>query len=115
MSAKHAGSGHFIAQRVSALVLLVLAPWFVLTAALTMPAPSFVGAIDFLSAPLNAVLVILLAAASLYHMRLGMQAVIEDYIGRASTRMLCAVLNTLAPLALIAAAVFAMLQINFGG
>ncbi len=109
------GTGHFIAQRVSAAALLVLAPWFVLSAAMEMPGPSYLGAIDFLSEPLNAVGVTLFIVVALYHMRLGMQAVVEDYIQKPFTKALLLVLNTLAPLALGAGAIFAVLQVNFGG
>lgn len=109
------GTGHFIAQRVSAAALLVLAPWFVLSAAMEMPGPTYLGAIDFLSEPLNAVGVTLFIVVALYHMRLGMQAVVEDYFQKPFTKALLLVLNTLAPLALGAGAIYAVLQVNFGG
>lgn len=109
------GTGHFIAQRVSAAALLVLAPWFVLSASMEMPGPSYLGAIDFLSEPLNAVGVTLFIVVALYHMRLGMQAVVDDYIQKPFTKALLLVLNTLAPLALGAGAIYAVLQVNFGG
>jgi succinate dehydrogenase / fumarate reductase membrane anchor subunit len=112
--AGHEGTGHFIALRVSSVALMFLAPWFVISAALSMPAPSFLGAIDFLSEPLNAVGVTLLIVVSLYHMSLGMQEVIVDYISKPFTKALLLVLNTLAPLALGAAAIFAVMQVNFG-
>ncbi len=108
------GTGHFIGQRVSAIALLLLASWFVLAAALTMPAPSYIAAIDFLSDPLNAIGVALLLAVALYHMRLGMQAVIEDYITRPSTKIALLLLNTFVPAAFGAGALFALLQLNFG-
>ena len=108
------GTGHFIGQRVSAIALLVLATWFVLSAALTMTGPSYGAAIDFVTSPLNAVGVILLIVAALYHMRLGMQAIVEDYIHKPITKMALLLLNALVPLALGAAAIFAVLLVNFG-
>ncbi|GAM96759.1 succinate dehydrogenase hydrophobic membrane anchor protein [alpha proteobacterium U9-1i] len=112
--AGHEGTGHFIAQRVSAIALMVLGPWFVISAALTMPGPSYLGAIDFLSEPLNAVGVTLLIVIALYHMRIGMQEVIVDYIAKPFTKTLLLILNTLALLALGAGAVYAVMQVNFG-
>ena len=109
------GTGNFMAQRVSAMALLVLAPWFALSAALTMPGPSYIGAIDFLTEPLNAVGVLLLVGAGLYHMRLGMREIVEDYIHKPTTKALLLALNTLASLALGVSAVFAVLLVNFGG
>ena len=110
----HKGTGHFIGQRASAVALIVLASWFVLSAALTMPSPSYEAALDFVTAPVNAVGLVLLIVVGLYHMRLGMQVVIEDYIHKPSSRDALLLLNLLAPLALGAAALFALLVVNFG-
>ncbi len=108
------GTGHFIGQRVSAIALMFLATWFVLSAALSMPEPSYRAAIDFITDPLNAVGVILLIVVSLYHMRLGMQAIVEDYIHKPVAKIVLLLLNTLVPLALGAGAIFAVLLVNFG-
>lgn len=108
------GTGHFISQRVSAVALIVLASWFILSAALTMESPTYVAAIDFLTDPVNAVGVALLIVIALFHMRLGMQVIIEDYIQRPSTKITLLLLNTFAPLVLVAAALFAILAVNFG-
>lgn len=107
------GAGHFIAQRASAIALVLLLPWFIVTAALSMKV-GYVGAIDFLTQPVNAVGVLLLLAAGFYHMRLGMQEVILDYIARPFTKVLLLVLNTFALVALGVGAAFAVLMVNFG-
>lgn len=114
LGASGEGTGHFIAQRVSAIALLLLATWFVIAAALTMPAPTYVAAIDFLTVPLNAVGVALLVATALYHMQLGMQVVIEDYLQKPLGKMLTLLLNLFVPLALGVGALFALLLVNFG-
>ena len=108
------GTGHFIGQRVSALALIVLGAWFVIAVALSMRSPSYVAAIDFLTSPLNAVGVVLLIGVATYHMQLGMQVVIEDYIQRPATRIVLLLLNTFVPVAIVAGAIFAVLQVNFG-
>lgn len=112
--AGHGGTGHFIGLRVSSFALLLLTPWFVVNAALSMSDAGYVAAIDFLSQPINAIGVILLIFASCYHMNLGMQEVVEDYITRPLTKALLLSLNFLLCFALAAAAIFAMLNINFG-
>jgi succinate dehydrogenase / fumarate reductase membrane anchor subunit len=108
------GTGHFIGQRVSAVALLVLGLWFLVSVILQMHGPGFVDSIDFLSSPLNAVGVILLVITAFYHMRLGMQVIIEDYILKPSTKAILLLLNTLVLVALGAGAIFAVLIVNFG-
>lgn len=108
------GTGHFIAQRATSIALCILAPWFVVTVALALRAGGLAPAIDYLTQPLNAVGVILLLGIGLYHMSIGMQEVILDYIHRPITKMLLLVLNAFVPLALGLGAVWAVLDVNFG-
>ena len=44
--------------------------------------------------PFNAVLILLAMGAALYHMRIGMQVVIEDYIAKNWTKIILLMLNT---------------------
>ena len=108
-SAKH-GAGHFIAQRVSAIALLFLVPWFLISL-IGAVRGGYDGATDFIASPVNAVLILLGVGAALYHMRIGMQVVVEDYIGKNSTRAVLLILNTFVAVALFAAAAFAVLKI----
>lgn len=108
------GTGHFIATRLTSIALAVLAPWFAIAAALSMRDGSYLSAIDFLSDPVNAVGVLLLVALGFYHMSLGMQEVILDYILKPFTKMALLVLNAIAPLVLAVGAIFAVLLVNFG-
>jgi succinate dehydrogenase / fumarate reductase membrane anchor subunit len=108
-AAKH-GAGHFIAQRVTAIALLFLAPWF-LVSLIAAVRGGYDGAVDFIGQPLNAVLILLAVGTALYHMRVGMQVVIEDYIEKSGTRMLLLILNTFVAVALFAFAAFAVLTI----
>jgi succinate dehydrogenase / fumarate reductase membrane anchor subunit len=108
------GTGHFIAQRTTSIALALLAPWFVVSAALSIRDASYTSTIDFISQPVNAVGVILLVAISLYHMALGMQEVILDYIARPFTKMALLFLNVAVPLVLGVGAIFAVLLVNFG-
>jgi succinate dehydrogenase / fumarate reductase membrane anchor subunit len=109
------GTGHFIGLRITSVALTALSVWFVVAAAYTMDAPSYQAAINFLHSPLNALGVILLVVVSIYHMQLGMQEVIVDYIHKPSTKVILLLLNGFAPFVLGAGAVFAVLRINFWG
>jgi succinate dehydrogenase / fumarate reductase membrane anchor subunit len=108
------GTGHFVGQRVSAIALIFLGLWFALSAALTMSGPTYLAAIDFISQPFNAVGLILLIMVSLYHMRIGMGEVVNDYIHKPFAKIVLLLLNTLVPLVIAAGAIFAVLLVNFG-
>jgi succinate dehydrogenase / fumarate reductase membrane anchor subunit len=62
-AAKH-GAGHFIAQRVTAIALLFLAPWF-LVSLIAAVRGGYDGAVDFIGQPLNAVLILLAVGTAL--------------------------------------------------
>ena len=85
-----------------------------ISAALAIRDASYLGANDYLSKPFNAVGVILLVAVGLYHMSIGMQEVILDYIERPITKFILLILNAFVPFALGAGAIFAVLLVNFG-
>ena len=108
-SAKH-GAGHFITQRVSAIGLLFLVPWFLISL-IGATRGGYDAALAWASEPLNAVLTLLAVGAALYHMRLGMQVVVEDYIAKHSTKNVLLVLNTFICVVLFAAAAYAVLKI----
>lgn len=110
----HAGTGHFIATRVTSVALLFLSVWFVIAASLGMADTGYLAASDFLRQPLNALGIILFVAIGFYHMALGMQEVVADYIEKPVTKAALLLLNTLACLALAAGAIFAVLYIAFG-
>jgi len=108
------GTGHFISLRWTSIALAILAPWFVVAASLAIRDGGYTATIDFLSDPVNAVGVILLTVISFYHMSIGMQEVILDYIHKPFTKILLLLLNAFVPLVLGAGAVFAVLLVNFG-
>jgi succinate dehydrogenase / fumarate reductase, membrane anchor subunit len=77
-SAKH-GVRHWLAQRISALFLLLLLPWLTF-ALISMAGATHTEAIAFLSRPWNSTLLTLALLLLLYHGMLGLQVVIEDYV-----------------------------------
>lgn len=108
-SAKH-GAGHFITLRVSAIALVVLVPWFLISM-LGAVRGGYDGALAWIADPLNAILIVLAVGAALYHMRLGMQEIVEDYIHKKRTKFALLILNTFICVALFAAAAYAVLKV----
>lgn len=110
LGAAKEGAHHFIVQRVSAIALVFLVPWFLISL-LAAVRGGYTGAVDFIANPFNAVLILLAVGVALYHMRLGMQVVIEDYIAKTGTKLFLLIMNTFVCVGLFAAAAFSILEI----
>lgn len=108
-SAKH-GAGHFIALRVTAIALVFLVPWF-LYSVIGAVRGGYDGALAWIADPINAVLLLIAVGAALHHMRIGMKEIVEDYIGKKSTKFALLILNTFVCVALFAAAAYAVLKV----
>lgn len=106
----HAGVGHFLQQRVSAVVLVPLGIWFVVSA-LGLVGANEVSVLIFLSNPMNAILMGAFVLISLYHLMLGIGEVIVDYIPSEGPKLILMLLNRSFMLAVAAVCVFALLRI----
>jgi succinate dehydrogenase / fumarate reductase membrane anchor subunit len=73
------GAHHWLSQRISAIALIPLIIWLVLSFVQIIQDPQGYMPV-FFAYPLNAIMGILLISASLYHGSLGMRVIIEDYI-----------------------------------
>lgn len=107
------GTGEFWRQRVTAVALVPLSIWFVWSA-LALVGAEHSEAIAFLRDPLNAVLMLLFLLAALYHMAIGMQIIVEDYIHQPGLKIALIILNRFFALGVGVATAFALLKIAFG-
>ncbi|MEM1106259.1 MAG: succinate dehydrogenase, hydrophobic membrane anchor protein [Pseudomonadota bacterium] len=105
-----AGTEHHIRQRVSAIALALLVPWFLFSVIRASQA-GFEGAQAWAGQPWNAILLLLTFSAAFYHMRLGMQVVIEDYIYNTGLKSGLLIANTFAAIALFAITALSVLNI----
>ncbi|MGB1077123.1 MAG: succinate dehydrogenase, hydrophobic membrane anchor protein [Bdellovibrionales bacterium] len=112
-SAKH-GSGHWMAQRVTAIALIPLTVWFVYSV-IRLAGSSHADFVMWLQHPFNAIAMILFVIASFYHGVLGSQVVVEDYIHTEWFKTLKLIANKLFFFALGTACIFSILKIAFGG
>jgi succinate dehydrogenase membrane anchor subunit len=108
------GAAHWWSQRVTSVALLFLGLWFV-AALLRMPAFGYDVVTAWIAAPLNAVLLLLLAGTLIYHSQLGVQVVVEDYVHHHGLKIATMLLLTFAHVVVAALAIFAVLRIAFGG
>lgn len=108
------GAGHWWMQRVSAIALIVLGLWLVIS----LP---FVGGLDYHTAiawvarPINSVLLMLLLVAMLYHSKLGIQVVIEDYVNGHGLKIFALLLSVFVHAVLMVLGLYSVLRIGTGG
>jgi succinate dehydrogenase / fumarate reductase membrane anchor subunit len=86
LGAAHSGLHHWWAQRVTAIALLPLSLYFVYSV-LALSGASHADMVAFMAAPWNVVLYLCLIFALFYHLSLGVQVVIEDYVNNEASRM----------------------------
>lgn len=85
LGASHTGAEHWWQERVSALALVPLTLWFVVSV-LTMLGADHAVVAGWIGRPVNAVLLLALIAMTFHHAALGLQVVYEDYIVSAGSR-----------------------------
>lgn len=107
------GAAHWWSQRVSALGLLVLGPWFAWSLS-RLPGIDYLQVTAWIADPVNTIGLLLLLPTVAFHARLGVQVVIEDYVKSAGLKVAGLVLATFVFYAAAVAGMFAVLRISFG-
>ena len=108
------GVAHWWAQRVTAVALLPLLLWFV-AAIVAHVGATRSDVARWFAHPLSAIAMVMLLIAGLYHMALGVQTVIEDYVHDESVKIAALICERLIAVALAIAGIFAVLRIAVGG
>lgn len=91
LGAARAGTEHWTAQRLTAIALVPLTIWFVLSAFHLSGLPRAAVA-HWAGNPINAALLVALVLVTFRHLQLGLQAVIEDYVHAERPRMVALLL-----------------------
>jgi succinate dehydrogenase membrane anchor subunit len=110
MGSAHSGVSHFWRQRVTAAALIPLSIWFGVSL-LGLVGAHEAATLTFLSQPLNAILMASFVIILLYHMALGLQVVIDDYIHNDGQKLALMLLMRLFAIAAGATSIFALLRI----
>jgi succinate dehydrogenase / fumarate reductase, membrane anchor subunit len=113
LGAAKEGVSHWWSQRITAVALVLLTLWFV-TSLVSLPSFSHGSIVDWIGAPLNAVLLVLLTGTLIYHSQLGVQVVVEDYVTHHGLKIATMLLINFMHVALGALGIFAILRIAFG-
>lgn len=111
-SAKH-GTGHFWRQRLTAAANVPLTIAFVLIV-LSLLGRNHAAVVQILGSSFVSITMLLFVISSVYHMWLGMQVIVEDYVHDETWKLVTLMANTFFSFAVGLAAVFAILKLSFG-
>jgi succinate dehydrogenase / fumarate reductase, membrane anchor subunit len=110
LGSARSGTDHFIKQRLTALantvLLIVLA-----VVAIALTGKSYAEAVAFVGSPWVAVPLALAIISVAIHMRIGLQAIIEDYVHHDGARILLTLASTFFAVAVSAVALYAIVEI----
>ncbi|HEY1145711.1 MAG TPA: succinate dehydrogenase, hydrophobic membrane anchor protein [Allosphingosinicella sp.] len=108
------GAHHWWLERLTSVSTLVLFIWFIVSL-LRLPGLDYDIVTSWLATPLVAVPMLLLIISTFWHLKLGLQVVIEDYVHEDGLRLFLITLLNFFAIALGALAFFSVLKIAFGG
>ncbi|MHC5655096.1 succinate dehydrogenase, hydrophobic membrane anchor protein [Stappia sp.] len=108
------GTTHFWRQRVTAVANVFLMIFFIILV-VSLQGSDQADVVAALGNPFVAIVLLLTIVNCVYHMKLGMQVVIEDYVHGEGLKFLTLMANTFFSAFIGFASVFAVLKISFGG
>jgi succinate dehydrogenase / fumarate reductase membrane anchor subunit len=113
LGASHSGTTDFWRQRVTAVAMvLLIVP--VIVVVMMLLGRNQAGAAQILGSLPIAIILLLFIIASAWHMKIGMQVVIEDYIHGEKTKLACVMANNFFCIAVALASIYAILKISSG-
>jgi succinate dehydrogenase / fumarate reductase membrane anchor subunit len=106
------GTEHFWKQRVSSVALVPLTVIFIVIVASLM-GRNHAAAAQILGSPFVAITIMLFVIASVYHMWLGMQVIIEDYV-HSDLKLTLIMCNTFFSFVIGLSCLYALVKLSFG-
>lgn len=114
LGSARSGTHHWISQRITAVGNIVLVLWLI-ASLLMLPGLDYGSVTGWLAQPLVAVPMILMVANVFYHLRLGLQVLIEDYLHGDAGKLFALLLLNFYAVAGAALAIFSIAKIAFTG
>ena len=113
LGSSHSGTQDFWRQRLTAVaMLLLIVPVIVIV--LMLLGSNQAGAQQTLGSLPIAIILILFIIASAWHMKIGMQVVIEDYVHGEKTKLACVIANNFFSFAVALASICAIFKLSSG-
>ena len=113
LGAAHSGTEHFWRQRLTAVANVPLTIAFVVIV-VSLLGRNHAAVVQILGSPLVAIIMLLFIASVTYHMRIGMQIVIEDYVHDELLKLGLLLTNTFFCVAVALASAYALMKLPVG-
>lgn len=114
LGSARSGTHHWWLERLTSVSTLLLFVWF-LVALLRLPSLDHDTVTGWLGQPLAAAPMLLLIVSTFWHLKLGLQVVVEDYVHDGGLKAFSIILVNFFAIALGALAFYSVLSIAFGG
>jgi succinate dehydrogenase / fumarate reductase membrane anchor subunit len=113
LGAAHAGTSDFFRQRVTAIAMaLLIIPVAVII--IMLVGRDQASAVQLLGSPLVAIAMLLFIIAGVWHMKIGMQVVLEDYVHNEGLKIVAIIANNFFAFAVGLASIFAIFKLSVG-
>jgi succinate dehydrogenase / fumarate reductase membrane anchor subunit len=113
LGAAHSGTRDFWRQRVTAVAMILLIVPMVVVMMILL-GRNQAGAAQILGSPLIAIVMLLFVVASIWHMKIGMQVIIEDYVHDEKLRLASIMANNFFSATLALTAAYAIFKLSSG-
>jgi succinate dehydrogenase / fumarate reductase membrane anchor subunit len=108
-----AGTSDFFRQRLTAIgLVLLIVPMVIII--MTMLGRNYAATAQILGSPIIDIVMILFVIASVLHMKIGMQVILEDYVHSEKLKLAAIIANNFFSLAVGLASIYAILKLSSG-
>jgi succinate dehydrogenase / fumarate reductase, membrane anchor subunit len=113
LGAAHSGTGDFWRQRITAVAMtLLIVP--VVVVVIMLLGRNQAGAAQILGSLPIALIMLLFVIASCWHMKIGMQVVIEDYVHSEPLKLIAIMANNFFAVTVALASIYALIKLSSG-
>jgi succinate dehydrogenase / fumarate reductase membrane anchor subunit len=113
LGSARSGARNWWVERLTSVATLLLFVWLIVSL-LRLPALDHPGVTEWLRSPLAAVPMLLLIVSTFWHLKLGLQVIVEDYVHEEGTKLFAILVLNFFAIGGAALAFFSVLKIAFG-